>query len=338
MTSRARPMVAVKTALLATLLATCAAALLVHAPAAQAAGPALPAAGTPFQFGVIGHVFNRGADEAGLQRAIREADQRHPAFIVATGIKAARESCSDNLYQQRKTIFDASDSPLVVSLAASDWSACKNSAGRSAAIERLGRLREVFFSDSASLGQHKLDLFRLSSTASFRSYAENAHWEVGGVLFATINLPANNNHFLPEAGRNSEFEDRLVANRAWIKRLFTLAQRRKLAGLVIFSDGDVGLKAEEKWSLLADFSSKQDGFSGPRRQIRTLAHKFTGQVLLIDTQPSAEAAKSEPPAIKWQDNLGHLSVSDNWLGIEVAPAHGKAAPLFTVRAAAIQTR
>lgn len=279
-----------------------------------------------FQFGVIGHSFKNSPDEAQLTQAIAEADQAGLAFVVATGIKAASESCSDKLYAQRKALFDNSAHPLIVSLAASDWSGCRNSLGRSTAIERLNRLREVFFGDANSLGAHKLELARLSSTATFRSYAENAHWEAGRVLFATINLPANNNHYLADAGRNSEFEDRLVANRAWLKRLFSMAQRRKLAGIVLFSDGDVGGKIEESWSLLPSFSDKQDGFASPRRQIRALAHKFSGQVLLVDTQPAS--ATPGPPVIAWHDNLGHLSINGNWVEIDAAPAR---LPVFTVR-------
>ena len=116
---------------------------------------------------------------------------------------------------------------MIVMPAASDWSDCKNSAGRTAAIERLNRLRELYYAEPESLGERKLDVTRLSANAKFRSYAENAHWVVGDVLYATVNVPANNNHYLPEAGRNSEYEDRLVANRFWLNRLFALARAQE---------------------------------------------------------------------------------------------------------------
>jgi hypothetical protein len=107
------------------------------------------------------------------------------------------EPCSDKLYTQRHALLNESAQPMIVSLAGSDWSACINSSGRSNAIERLNRLRELFYVDGESLGARHLTVTRLSSNAKFRSYAENAHWEYGKVLFATINLPANNNHFRP---------------------------------------------------------------------------------------------------------------------------------------------
>jgi hypothetical protein len=298
----------------------------------------------PFQFGVIGHAFRGKSDEPVLKQALKATGQADLAFVVANGIKAGTEPCTDRLFAQRKALLNDSEQPLIVSLAASDWSACRNSLGRTAAIDRLNRLRDMFFADSQSLGEHKLALSRLSSTASFRSYSENAHWEYGGVLFATINLPGNNNHYLTEAGRNSEFEDRLVANRVWLKRLFMLAQRKKLAGIVLFSDGDVGVQTEERSSLLPSFSTRQDGFAVPRRQIKTLAQKFPGQVLLVDTQATAVASrrKEAMPAIEWHGNLGHVSVYAGWMAIQVAspaapavPAPGAAKPehpaLFSVK-------
>jgi hypothetical protein len=285
------------------------------ASAALFAQAAPPTAG--FRFGVIGHSFKNAPDEAVLKRAIADAAQVNPAFIVATGIKSASEPCSDKLYAQRRALLDESPPPMIVSLAGSDWSGCLNSAGRSNAIERLNRLRELFYADAESLGAKRMPLTRLSSTAKFRSYAENAHWEHGKVLFATINLPANNNHFRPEAGRNSEYEDRLVANRAWLHRLFTLAERQKLQGLVLFSDGDVGVQAEEGFSLLPSFQSKQDGFAEPRRQIRAMAEKFKGKVLLIDTQGGASAGTEA--TINWRGNVGHLSLAAEWAEVRVAP-------------------
>ncbi|MBV7535785.1 hypothetical protein KW842_08415 [Duganella sp. sic0402] len=316
MTQRARPR-----RLLLALAATLAAA------GAHALPPITKASPTPksFLFGVIGHPLQHGRDEAVLKRAIVDASQNYPSFVVATGIKAVNEPCGDKLYAQRRELLNESSAPMVVSLAGSDWSACLNSAGRSNAIERLNRLREVFYADGESLGIRRIQVTRLSSTAKFRSYAENAHWEVNKVLFATINLPANNNHYRPEAGRNSEYEDRLVANRAWLHRLFALADRQKMVGLVLFSDGDPEVTVEEGFSLLPSFQTRQDGFAEVRKQIRAMAEKYKGKVLLIDAQAGAQHAE---PAIQWRGNLGHVNMAADWAEVRVTPG---AAALFSIK-------
>jgi hypothetical protein len=302
-------------------------ALLLAAHGALAAAPRSAAA---YRFGVIGHVFADGGGEARLKQAIADSSEASLAFVVVTGIKGAAESCSDRLYQRRLALFDDARRPMIVAPAASDWSECKNSAGRSNAIERLNRLRELFCGDGESLGAHKLALTRLSSSAKFRSYAENAHWEIGNVLYATINLPANNNDYRREAGRNSEFEDRLVANRFWLNRLFAMARRDKREAIVLFSEGDLKALAEPTGlrALLGRAAGSHDGFEEPRRQVATLAKKFDGKVLLIDT---AAPSRGRTPAIEWRGKLGHISLGSESVELRVAPG---SATLFTLQRAA----
>jgi hypothetical protein len=269
------------------------------------------------RFAVIGHSFADGFD-ARLKRALEEAGDKSTAFVLVTGIKGVKEACSDKLYQQRRELVDDARRPTVMIPAASDWTDCRNSAGRSNAIERLNRLRELFYAEPESLGAHKLPLTRQSMSPRFRSYAENAHWSIGKVLYATINLPANNNHYVTEAGRNSEYEDRLVANRFWLNRLFAIARRDKLEAIVLFSEGDLkalsqptGLRA-----LLRRAVPDNDGFAETRRQVLALAQKFPGKVLLVDSAPLAKGAK---PAIEWRGNLGHLTVGQEEIEVEVDP-------------------
>jgi hypothetical protein len=300
------------------------AALLVPAGALAAKGAKdaretkAPATDETHRFAVIGHSFANGFDGR-LKQALEMADDKSTAFMVVTGIKGAKEACTDTLYQQRRELIDDARRPAIVVPAASDWTECRNSAGRSNAIERLNRLRELFYAEPKSLGARKLALTRQSMSPRFRSYAENAHWSVGKVLYATLNLPANNNHYLTEAGRNSEYEDRLVANRFWLNRLFAIARRDKLEAIVLFGEGDLkalsqptGLRA-----LLRRAVPDNDGFAETRRQVLALAQKFPGKVLLVDAAPLARAVK---PAIEWRGNLGHLSVGHDEIEVAVDPA------------------
>lgn len=269
------------------------------------------------RFAVIGHGLTEGGDKR-IRQTLAEIDDEPLAFVVVTGVKAAGEPCSDKLYQQRRDLVDATRRPVVVLPAGSDWTECRNSAGRSNAIERLNRMRELYYGEATALGKPKLALTRLSTSPRFRSYAENAHWLVGKVLYATLNLPANNNHYLTEAGRNSEYEDRLVANRFWLNRLFAIARRDKLDALVLFSEGDLkafsqptGLRA-----LLRSALPENDGFAETRRQVLTLAQKFRGKVLLVD---SGHLGKGARPAIAWQGNVGHLSAGPQAVEVAVDP-------------------
>jgi hypothetical protein len=268
------------------------------------------------RFGVIGHSFNRGGEKQ-LRQALEDSSEKSLAFVVVTGIKGEKEGCTDKLYEARRDLFEEAKRPVIVAPAGSDWTECKNSAGKLNPIERLNRIRELFFGEPATLGQKKLPVTRLSTSPRFRSYAENAHWEIGKVLYATVNLPANNNHFRPEAGRNNEFEDRLVANRFWLNRLFSLARTDKVDAIVLFSEGDAKASLEPTGlrALLRRDQQGRDGFAETRRQVMTLSQKFKGKVLLIDAAPHPKAT----PAIDWHDNLGHLSVNQGAIEVAVRP-------------------
>ena len=286
--------------------------------------------GKAHRFGVIGHSFAAPGEER-FKEALSETSENSLAFVVVTGIKASNEPCGDKLYQERRVLVEKAKRPMIVLPAGSDWTECRNSAGRTNAVERLNRMRELFHGDPKSLGTKKLSLTRLSMSPRFRSYAENAHWSVDKVLYATVNLPANNNHYLAAAGRNSEYEDRLVANRFWLNRLFTLARRDKLDAIVLFSEGGIKpLEAEPTGlrGLLRRAPTTQDGFAAVRKQVQALAQKFDGKVLLVDSEALPKKAE---PAIEWRGNVGHVSVGGDAVEVTVTPGEKV---LFTLKDAA----
>jgi hypothetical protein len=276
--------------------------------ACTAALGAQPAAAQDFAFGTIGHAFAGDNGEQTLRQALAETDADNLAFVVVNGIKSPSEPCDDALYTQRRDLLAQAQNGVLMSLAGSDWITCRDREQRSDAIERLARMRELFHSGEFSFGASKLPLLRQSLTAKFRSYAENTRWEVGNVLFATVNLPAGNNHFLLDGGRNSEFEDRLIANRNWLQHLFAYAALKKATAIVLFSDGNP-FGPPPKRSF---FRTQRDGFAETRRAISELAGKFRGRVLVVH----GETIKSNsPPHILWTGNLGSVGVGERWLKV-----------------------
>jgi hypothetical protein len=270
-----------------------------------------PAAAADFSFGVIGQAFMRNDGETALRSALAESDADNLAFVVVNGIKSASESCGDRLYTERRSILDAAQNGVIMSLAANDWVPCKNSAGRSSAIERLNQIRELFYDSDMSFGATKLNLIRQSASPKFREYAENARWEIDGILFATVNLPINNNHYRSDGGRNGEYEDRLIANRDWLQRLFAIAKNQKLPGIVLFTDANPLLPLLQR---APELRGQRDGFNEVRQLITTLSAKYGGRVLLVHNQQ--HAARN----IIWYGNLGTLGSDVSWskIGVDTA--------------------
>lgn len=272
-----------------------------------------------FSFGVISHPFRQSSDEAALRSTIEETDAENLAFVVINGMKAANEPCTDQLYKQRKALLESAKNGLILSLAADDWAECRTRIGKSDAIGKLNQLRDLYFADGFSLGGSRIPVSRQSTIAKFRGFAENARWEMGEIMFATVNLPGDNNHYLPDAGRNSEFEDRLVANRDWLNRVFTFAQRGKLDAVVLFCDANPLASSETT-------GSRRDGFAETRKQIFALASKFSGKVLIVHGQGGREAVERR---INWHGNIGELEATPGWVKVVVNPS---AQAIFTVEA------
>jgi hypothetical protein len=255
-----------------------------------------------FSFGVLSHVIRNASDEAALREGVEASDADNLAFVVVNGIKGSAEPCTDKLYHHRKAMLQEAKNGLIVSLAASDWAECKQANGKSSAVSKLGLMRELIYGDEFSMGGSKIPVLRQSTIAKFRDFAENARWEIGNIMFATINLPRNNNHYVVDAGRNSEFEDRLVANREWLDRVFTNATRRKMDGIVLFCDGN-------PLSVPHPRTVQRDGYVETRKQIKALTAKFPGKVLIVHSQ-SGSATPAD--AIHWQNNLGELDAGSGW--------------------------
>lgn len=287
---------------------------------------------SPFSFGVIAKPLKAAAGENMVRDAIVESDADNLAFVLANGVKAGDESCSDEVYKNRRSLFDSAKNGLIVSVTASDWAQCVNAKNRSISAERLSRLRDVFFADEFSFGDSKLQLVHQSTMPKFRLYAENMHWRINDVMFATVNLPSNNNNYTNAAGRNSEFEDRQIANNDWLKRIFITAKINKLDGIVIFCDGNPMVHVEHP----SFFSSnnKREGFADIRKQITAFAAKFQGKILLVHSDLDARRL-SNASGIEWKGNIGTLHTEMPWIKITVDPAQSQ---LFSVKNPSVSTQ
>jgi hypothetical protein len=281
-----------------------------------------------FSFGVIAKPLNSQTDSALLKESLAESDADNLAFVVVNGIKPGNEPCTDTIYQERKSLFDAAKNGLVVSVAASDWATCRDG-NRSIAFEQMNRLRDMFFSGDFSFGDSKIVLARQSSMPKFRNYAENTRWRINDVVFATINLPANDNNYVNAAGRNSEYEDRQIANSDWLERIFITAKVNKLDGIVLFCDGDPLIRAEH--SLFFSSDNRRKGFADIRKQILAGAAKFHGKILIIHNDDAAHHA-SAGKGIIWHGNIGTLHVDGPWRKVTVDASQPK---LFSVASQAM---
>ena len=242
-----------------------------------------------FPFAVVGQRAEAPGEGSALTTILHSTDVGGARFVLHFDSLGRGEApCSDTAMENRRAALAASSLPVIAVIGAHEWSDC--GATRIEPIERLNRLRETWFGSDESLGQTRLHWIRQRAMPRFQRYAENLSWQIGPVLFITLNVPANNNAFRAGAGRNGEFEERVIANRVWLERAFRTASERKLHAIVIAIDAapqfDLPLVPPDSRSR------ERDGYYEFKMTLRELTQRFAGQVLLIQGHAPRRA---EPP-------------------------------------------
>lgn len=269
------------------------------------------------------------------------------AFIIHLGnIKGANELCSDALLSSRRSLLDSAPVPVIYIPGQDDWADCaRPQAGNADPLERLDSIRDSFMPGAMSLGRNPIRVIRQSELPAFRPYRENTRWIDAGIVFVTLNVPGDNNHFMDGGGRNGEYEDREIANRSWITRAVTDARRRKARGLVFFFEGDPHFSRETRSGFSWWFNGRRerDGFAPLRRDLIAAAHDFTGPVLLIHSKTSGAADNGAEHAVFTVEpllrehngqavrNMKRIEVAapphlQRWLRIAVSSSHNAATP------------
>lgn len=174
-------------------------------------------------------------DEARFKLLTDQANELQPAFVVHIGdIKSGHSSCADATLQNVLGLFARFAVPLIYTPGDNEWTDCgRVLAGGFNAVERLGRLRQIFFTDGFSLGQKPLKLERQSEDPDFATFVENAMWAIAGVQFATVHVVGTGNNFHHHLPDRAEYIQRNVANLAWLDRVFRRATETGARAVVI---------------------------------------------------------------------------------------------------------
>lgn len=280
--------------------------------ASCALGPPSPRG---FTFGVMGDAPYSDAQEPHFVAMIARMGAQPLAFAIHVGdFKAgARSPCSDALYARRLAQFDASVRPIVYTPGDNEWTDCRNrSSGAMDPLERLGKLREIFFRGREHLGGGTLETVGEDAPGpGCTAYPENRLWSYGGVRFATINVPGPDNNEGVDPASDAEARCRNAANRAWIERAAQLAVEDHARALVIATQAD-------------PWRTKAPAFAALTAQIAAVARRLERPVLFVhgDTHvyrydaPFVDAAGPVPNALRLET---YGSPFVGWVRVTVEP-------------------
>ncbi|MGP1679353.1 MAG: hypothetical protein ACTS6J_19635 [Burkholderiales bacterium] len=243
---------------------------------AQAENPAR------FSFAIVGDAPYSTFEEAVFAQMLQETDAEDLAFVVHVGdIKSGGSPCSDELYEQRKRMFQLSRHPFILVPGDNEWTDChRKSAGGYDPLERLARLRQVFYAGDLSLGLSTLKLERQSddpgSAAAFREYRENVRWVVNGVLFIGLNIPGSNDNYGRTPQMDTEHALRGRANAAWLAQGFDLAQKMDYAAVFVIIQADPHFERS-----LRRPANVTDGYAQFRQELLAHTLAFGKPVVLV---------------------------------------------------------
>jgi len=224
-----------------------------------------------WRFAVIGDIPYSDHERRVLPVMLEDIAEQHPEFIVHAGdFKLSTAKCSDAILLDRRDLFDASSVPFIYTPGDNEWMDCNHlAAGHYDELERLGKLRELFFAEPLSLGKRKIPVERQSA-----AYPENLRWRLGPVLLVTLNVPGPNNNFGMGKEAQAEFLARNPVLLDWLRQGFSAARQEKASGIVIVMQGNPGFK-----HCAAGLA--HSGYLDLLETLRRETLDFSGQVLLV---------------------------------------------------------
>ena len=174
------------------------------------------------------------------RKLLKQAEREKFAFLMHVGdTKSQSTPCSDDEFEKIRDLFRQHPTPVVYSLGDNEWTDC-HSVGADP-IERLDKLRELFFEDKTVLRLNQLKAMHQNHNPKFARYVENYRFTKAGVLFIMVHVcGSGNNRRVNDAAAMKEFAERNAANLVFLKESFEAAVTKDIAGvaLVIHANPD----------------------------------------------------------------------------------------------------
>lgn len=235
-----------------------------------------------FSFVALGDTaYNGQRDYAPYEALIRDINKERPAFTIHVGDIWGASNCHDEHYEEVRGFFDQYTAPLVLTPGDNEWIDCENPAmGGYDPLERLAKLRALYFSKPQSLGKRPMTLVREADVSPHTDMVENLRWEHRGVLFMTLNVPGPDNGFVIEnMARLDEAYLRNKANVAWLRDGMRIAHESDMKAVVIAFHAEI-LGNTDMRSGNA-FAMRNGPFGSLIRELQLASDRFEGQILVI---------------------------------------------------------
>jgi hypothetical protein len=229
-----------------------------------------PAQEQGFSFLATGDLPYSEAQDAGYRQLLRQSENEDFAFLMHVGdFKAQSQPCSDENFTKIRDLFKTYPKPIVYTPGDNEWTDCHGVGADP--IERLAKVRALFFQDKTTLRLEELGVTFQSSAPKYSRYVENFRFSKGGVLFVVAHVVgSNNNRRETNPAAMEEHKLRVEANQVFLRESFAEAvnTQAKAVALVIHANPDFE-------------TGKKNGFQDFRATLRDLLATYDKPVVCI---------------------------------------------------------
>jgi len=200
--------------------------------------PQPPGPDGSFRFAVFGDGPYYAHENGRARRVIDALNARPLEFVIHVG-DIMWQRCTDDAYRERRELIETIRHPVIYTPGDNEWLDCVDIAWSAEdPLDRLGNLREVFFSPAdSSLGKTPIAVETQSVDPERAEFVENARWSHGGVVFVTIHVVGSANGRRPFRGRTSRHDEevtrRTQAAVDWLHASFGTAIAADAAAVVV---------------------------------------------------------------------------------------------------------
>ncbi|WP_455221599.1 metallophosphoesterase [Kaarinaea lacus] len=207
-----------------------------------------------FEFALIGDApygVPPGTKYPPFDALIKEVNNNHRLkwLLHAGDIKSGSTECSEAMFMDRLERYDQFNIPVVLTLGDNEWADCHRvAAGQYQPLERLAKLREVFFNyPGQTIGGQTMEVETQAAMAGYEEFPENVRWTEQNIVFATMHIVGSNNAENDFPGRTVADDEEVVrrtnAALAWLDSTFAMAKAMNSPGvfLMIHANPDLEL-------------------------------------------------------------------------------------------------
>jgi hypothetical protein len=277
-----------------------------------------------FAFAVMGDTPYTAAEERKFVSMIASLDAEPLAFVIHVGDIKGGEPCTDELYLRRRAQFDRSAHPFFYTPGDNEWTDCRGvqRAPRDP-IERLQRIREIFFADDRSLGRRRLAadsqrecIAPVLPECGCAAHPENRAWTIAPVHFVTLDVAGSDNNEGYDAANDREARCRNEANRQWLERAVAASESPDVRALVVMVQAN-------PWFIIR----REGVFDGFLAALRAAAARLRKPLLLVhgDThmyradRPFVDGLGEPLPFLSRLETYGSPFVG--WVRVTVDPSN-----------------